>query len=186
MNNVEIIDIDGNKVKVSGIYYISTNNNYYFIYTKGEKDNDSHVIFYIVKILQEVTNSAQVPTPTGYLIGLKINDDNEYDMVKKDIASIINDKENSTKSVRYLELSMLNNLKIKDNRTFKLGIETYNKIFNNTINNVNDNTNVVDTTNNTIMVEDNNYDELIKENDSLKQQINELNKKIQIIKDIVN
>ena len=51
MNNVEIIDIDGNKVKVSGIYYISTNNNYYFIYTKGEKDNDGHVIFYIVKIL---------------------------------------------------------------------------------------------------------------------------------------
>lgn len=174
MNNIEIIDIDGNKVKVSGIYYIS-NNNYYFIYTKGEIDNDSHVIFYIVKILQEVVNSAQGPAPTGYLIGLKINDDNEYDMVKKDITTIINDKENNTEYVRYLELSMLNNLKIKDYRTFKLGVETYNKIFNN-------NDDAINNTN----VQNNNYEELQKENIALKQQIDELNKKIELIKDIIN
>lgn len=167
MNNIEIIDIDGNKVKVSGIYYIS-NNNYYFIYTKGEKDNDSHVIFYIVKILQEVVNGEQGPTPTGYLIGLKINDDNEYNMVKKDIAHVISDKENNTESVRYLELSMLNNLKIKDNRTFKLGIETYNKIFKTT--NTGNNVSVVN--------ENNNYEELLKENENLKNIIAELNKKL--------
>ena len=174
MNNVEIFDVNGNIINVSGIYYIS-NNNYYFIYTKGEKDNDSHIKFYIVKILQEVVNGAQGPTPTGYLIGLKINDNNEYDMVKKDIATIINDKENNTESVRYLELSMLNNLKIKDNRTFKLGVETYNKIFNN-------NDDAINNTN----VQNNNYEELQKENIALKQQIDELNKKMALIKEILN
>ena len=32
----------------------------------------------------------------------------------------------------------------------------------------------------------NNYDDLIKENELLKQKIEELNKKIELIKDIVN
>ena len=108
MNNVEIFDVNGNIINVSGIYYISPNNNYYFIYTKGEKDSDSHVVFYVVKILQEIINGTQGTSPTGYLIGIRINDDNEYDIVKKDIAKIIGDKENNTEYVRYLELSMLN------------------------------------------------------------------------------
>ena len=171
MNDIEIIDEYGNKIKVSGIYYISNNNNYYFIYTKGEKENDIYIKFYVVKILQEIVNGLSGPVPTGYLIGLKINDDSEYDIVKKDISSIIADKENNTESVRYLELSMLNNLKIKDNRSFKLGIDIYNKIFNKN-----------DTTQNF----DNNYEELLKENTLLKQQVEELNKKIELIKNLVN
>ena len=175
VNKIDIIDIDGNKINVYGIYYIS-NNNYYFIYSKGEHDNDNHVIFYVVKILQEVTNGASGPTPTGYLIGLRINDENEYNLVKNDITNIINDKESNTgESVRYLDLSMLNNLKIKDNRTFKLGIDTYNKIFNNS-NNVVNNTNITT----------NNYDELVKENELLKKKVEELNKKIELIKEIAN
>ena len=164
MNKIDIIDINGNKINVYGIYYIS-NNNYYFIYSKGEQDNNNHVIFYVVKILQEVTNGISGPAPTGYLIGLRINDENEYNLVKIDITNIVNDIESNTNgAVRYLDLSMLNNLKIKDN-----------KIFNNSNNEVN-NTNVTT----------NNYDDLIKENELLKQKIEELNKKIELIKDIVN
>ena len=175
MNKIDIIDNNGNKINVYGIYYIS-NNNYYFIYSKGEQDNDNHVIFYVVKILQEVTNGVSGPTPTGYLIGLRINDENEYNLVKNDITNIVNDIESNTNSaVRYLDLSMLNNLKIKDNRTFKLGVDISNKIFNNSDNEVN-NTNITT----------NNYDELVKENELLKQKIEELNKKIELIKDIVN
>ena len=175
MNKIDIIDINGNKINVYGIYYIS-NNNYYFIYSKGEQDNDNHVIFYVVKILQEVTNGISGPAPTGYLIGLRINDENEYNLVKIDITNIVNDIESNTNgAVRYLDLSMLNNLKIKDNRTFKLGVDISNKIFNNSNNEVN-NTNVTT----------NNYDDLIKENELLKQKIEELNKKIELIKDIVN
>ncbi len=175
MNKIDIVDINGNKINVYGIYYIS-NNNYYFIYSKGEQDNNNHVIFYVVKILQEVTNGISGPAPTGYLIGLRINDENEYNLVKIDITNIVNDIESNTNgAVRYLDLSMLNNLKIKDNRTFKLGVDISNKIFNNSNNEVN-NTNVTT----------NNYDDLIKENELLKQKIEELNKKIELIKDIVN
>ena len=175
MNKIDIIDINGNKINVYGIYYIS-NNNYYFTYSKGEQDNNNHVIFYVVKILQEVTNGISGPAPTGYLIGLRINDENEYNLVKIDITNIVNDIESNTNgAVRYLDLSMLNNLKIKDNRTFKLGIDISNKIFNNNNNEVN-NTNVTT----------NNYDEIVKENELLKQKIEELNKKIELIKDIVN
>ena len=165
VNKIEIIDIDGNKINVYGIYYIS-NNNYYFIYSKGEHDSDNRVIFYVVKVLKEVTNTINNLAPTGYLIGIRINDEAEYNLVKNDITNIMKDKEsNAYESVRYLELSMLTNLKIKDNRTFKLGIDTYNKIFSNNINS---------------------NDELIKENELLKQKIEELNKKIEFIKDIVN
>ena len=171
MNKIDIVDINGNKINVYGIYYIS-NNNYYFIYSKGEQDNDNHVIFYVVKILQEVTNGVSGPTPTGFLIGLRINDENEYNLVKNDITNIVKDLESNTNSaVRYLDLSMLNNLKIKDNRTFKLGIDISNN--NNEVNG----TNINDT---------NNFDELVKENELLKQRIEELNKKIELIKDIVN
>ena len=175
MNKIDIIDIDGNKINVYGIYYIS-NNNYYFIYSKGEHDNDNHVIFYVVKILQEVNNGVSGPTPTGYLIGLRINDENEYNLVKSDITNIVSDIESNTNvAVKYLDLSMLNNLKIKDNRTFKLGIDISNKIFNNNNNEIN-----------TTSITTNNSDELVKENELLKQKIEELNKKIELIKDIVN
>ena len=175
MNKIDIIDINGNKINVYGIYYIS-NNNYYFIYSKGEQDNNNHVIFYVVKILQEVTNGVSGPTPTGYLIGLRINDENEYNLVKSDITNIVSDIESNTNvAVKYLDLSMLNNLKIKDNRTFKLGIDISNKIFNNNNNEIN-----------TTSITTNNSDELVKENELLKQKIEELNKKIELIKDIVN
>ena len=176
MNKIDIIDINGYKTSVYGIYYIS-NNNYYFIYSKREQDNDNHVIFYVVKILQEVNNGVSGPAPTGYLIGLRINDENEYNLVKIDITNIVSDIESNTNvAVKYLDLSMLNNLKIKDNRTFKLGIDISNKIFNN------NNNNEINTTS----ITTNNSDELVKENELIKQKIEELNKKIELIKDIVN
>lgn len=166
MGKAQIIDTSGNNFIVNGIYYIS-NNSYYFIYTKGEVCNDNHIVFYIVKILQEITNGSNGPIPTGFLIGIKINDDNEYNLVKKDIANVVKDKENNTESFRYLDLSMLNKLKIKDYRIFKLGMDTYNKIFNNNNSNIN-------------------VDNMIKENEMLKSQLEDLKKKISCIKDIVN
>ena len=92
------------------------------------------------------------------------------------ITNIVSDIESNTNvAVKYLDLSMLNNLKIKDNRTFKLGIDISNKIFNNNNNEIN-----------TTSITTNNSDELVKENELLKQKIEELNKKIELIKDIVN
>lgn len=176
MNMVEIIDINGNKTSVSGIYYIS-HNNYYFIYTKKEQDNDNHIIFYIVKILQELVNGANGPSPTGYLIGLKINDDNEYNLVKSDITNIVSDKENNTESVKYLDLSMLKNLKIQDYRTFKLSIDIYNKMFEQNTSNLNIDSN----NNNSVSME-----KLIKENENLKKELEEYKRKLSLINEIIN
>lgn len=182
MNLKEIIDVDGNKISVNGIYYISSNNNYYFIYTKKEQDSENRIIFYVVKILQEVVNGDNGPTKTGYLLGLKINDDNEYELVKKDIINIVNDKENNTESVRYLDLSMLDNLKIKDTRTFKLGIDMYNKMFSN-VTEIEDKTPIED-----VPKESNNIniEELIRENENLKQEIAEYKRKFSLINEIIN
>jgi len=176
MNMVEIIDINGNKTSVSGIYYIS-HNNYYFIYTKKEQDNDNHIIFYIVKILQELVNGVNGPSPTGYLIGLKINDDNEYNLVKCDITNIVSDKENNTESVKYLDLSMLKNLKIQDYRTFKLSIDIYNKMFEQNTSNLNIDSN----NNNSVSME-----QLIKENENLKKELEEYKRKLSLINEIIN
>lgn len=176
MNMVEIIDINGNKTSVSGIYYIS-HNNYYFIYTKKEQDNDNHIIFYIVKILQELVNGVNGPSPTGYLIGLKINDDNEYNLVKCDITNIVSDKENNTESVKYLDLSMLKNLKIQDYRTFKLSIDIYNKMFEQNTSNLN-----IDSNNNNSV----SMVQLIKENENLKKELEEYKRKLSLINEIIN
>ena len=178
MNKVEIMDIDGRKIVVNGIYYIS-NNNYYFIYTKEEADNEGHIILYILKILKEVINTENGPTPTGYLIGTKITDDNEYNLVKQDIINIINAKQtNGDAKVRFLDLSMISNLKVKDNRIFKLDTDIYNQIFRN-----NDN-NVVNS-NNMIMDYQQKYEEEIKKNLELTEMIEKLNNKLSRIDGIL-
>lgn len=131
MNKAEIIDESGNKVVVDGIYYVS-NNNYYFIYTKGEVDESGHIVLYILKILQEVNNTPNGPVPTGFLVGVKVTDENEYNLVKQDITNIVAEKQNNTEpKVMYLDISMLQNLKVKDSRTFKLDAGLYNRIFKN-------------------------------------------------------
>ena len=131
MNKAEIIDESGNKIVVDGIYYVS-NNNYYFIYTKEELDEAGHIILYILKILQEVNNTPNGPVPTGFLIGVKVTDENEYNLVKQDITNIVAEKQNNTEAkVMYLDISMLQNLKVKDSRTFKLDVNLYNRLFKN-------------------------------------------------------
>ena len=56
--------------------------------------------------MKEVINTENGPTPTGYLIGTKITDDNEYNLVKQDIINIINAKQtNGDAKVRFLDLS---------------------------------------------------------------------------------
>ena len=131
MNKAEIIDESGNKIVVDGIYYVS-NNNYYFIYTKEELDEAGHIILYILKILQEVNNTPNGPVPTGFLIGVKVTDENEYNLVKQDITNIVAEKQNNTEAkVMYLDISMLQNLKVKDSRTFRLDVNLYNRLFKN-------------------------------------------------------
>lgn len=178
MNKVEIMDLDGRKIVVGGIYYIS-NNNYYFIYTKEESDNEGHIILYILKVLQEVINTPNGPTPTGYLIGTKIIDDNEYNSVKQDIINIINAKQtNGDAKVRFLDLSMMSNLKVKDNRIFKLDTDIYNQLFKN-------NSTAIVNNNNMTMDYQQKYEEEVKKNYELKQTIEKLSNKLNRIDEIL-
>ena len=176
MDNVEIIDLDGIKINVDGIYYIS-NNNYYFIYTKEELDEENHVILYITKVLKEVTNTSVGQVPTGYLIGVKIEDENEYNIVKNDIINIIDEKTNNKEAVvRYLDISMLVNYKVKDYRIFKLEKSVYEKVFNH-----------IDTKDNNVL--DNykmKYEEELAKNSELNKVIEQLNSKIDRLKEILN
>ncbi len=213
MNRTEIIDENGNKVAVDGIYYVS-NNNYYFIYTKEEQDDLGHIILYILKILQEVTNTPNGPVPTGYLIGVKVTDENEYNLVKQDITNIVAERQNKTEAkVMYLDISMLQNLKVKDSRTFKLDAGLYNMLFKNNNNqntvseglneqNVNSNdsnqidnnatvTNQLSANASEPLVETENinykdmYEEEVIKNEKLQNEINDLNNIINQIKSII-
>lgn len=203
MSKAEIIDENGNKITVRGIYYVS-NNNYYFVYTKDETDSDGHVILYILKILQEVTNTPSGPTPTGYLVGVKVTDENEYGLVKQDITNIVAEKQNNAEAkVMYLDISMLQNLKVKDSRIFKLDAELYNKIFKNgdNQNNIEDEnitsqiTPAVNTSQESTAINSptdqsdinyqQKYEEELKKNEELQNEINNLNNIINQIKSII-
>ena len=178
MQKIEIMDVDGRKTVVGGIYYISRDN-YYFIYTKEELDNEGHVVLYISKILQEVINTPNGPQPTGYLIANKIVDENEYNLVKQDIINIINEKQTRGNSaVRYLELSMLANLKLKDSRVFKLDKDIYNNNFRT------EDTNIV-ANNNMVMDYQAKYEETLKSNEKLKEEVEALKNKITQIEEIL-
>ena len=178
MNSVEIIDENGIKVNALGIYYIS-NNNYYFIYTKQELDDQNHVILYITKVLREVTNTANGQVPTGYIIGVKIEDENEYAMVKNDIVNIIDEKQNGKNPVvRYLDLSMLSNYKVKDYRVFKLDKDTYNSVFGQGLK---DTSSSIDGTDYKAM-----YEEEVNKNRILQKSVDELTDKINRLKEILN
>ena len=203
MNKSEIIDESGNKVVVDGIYYVS-NNNYYFIYTKGEVDESGHIVLYILKILQEVNNTPNGPVPTGFLVGVKVTDENEYNLVKQDITNIVAEKQNNTEpKVMYLDISMLQNLKVKDSRIFKLDAKLYNKIFKNgdNQNNIEDEnitsqiTPAVNTSQESTAINSptdqsdinyqQKYEEELKKNEELQNEINNLNNIINQIKSII-
>lgn len=171
MDDLNIIDESGINVLVSGIYYIS-NNNYYFIYTKGQIDENNHVILYITKVLREVINKEGVQIPTGYLIGVKIDNEDEYNIVKQDIINIIDEKKgHKDLIVRYLDVGMLKSFKVRDYRTFKLDKKLYDAVFNNTLTD----TDYKDK-----------YEQEVNKNKMLQEQIEKLQEQIERIKEILN
>ena len=176
MKNVEIT-IDNIKKSVKGIYYIS-NNNYYFLYTENKLDENGYVILNIVKVLQEVVNTPTGQAPTGNLVGLTISNENEWKIVQKDISNIIADKQNhKNEAVRYLEMNLLKNLIIKNNRIFRLKEDMYNKTFKESNNQSNNESLILDYKNR--------YYEESEKNRKLTEEIEQLNNKLNQIKNII-
>lgn len=175
MNDAEIT-IEGIKKNVQGIYYIS-NNNYYFLYTEGKVDENGYVVLNIVKVLQEVVNTPTGQSPTGNLIGLSISDENEWKNTQKDISNIIADKQNhKNEAVRYLDINLLKNLIIKNNKIFRLKEDMYNKTFKRGDKNNN---------NSLILDYKNRYYEESEKNSKLEEEIETLKNKLNQIKNII-
>ena len=175
MDNVNVT-IENVVKNVQGIYYIS-NNNYYFLYTEKQRDENGYIILNIVKVLQEVVNTPTGQAPTGNLVGLSITDEEEWKNVQKDISNIIDDKQNKKReAVRYLDINLLQKLIVKSTRIFRLKNEIYKKTFKI------DNENL---DNNLILDFKNRYYEETEKNRQLEEEIKNLKEKLNQIKNII-
>ena len=183
MNKTTIM-ISDNPVNVDALYYIS-NNNYYIIYTDLKTDENDFVILHIAKILQEVVNTGNGPQPTGYLIGTTIASDEEYNLVKQDIAGIIDAKQNNLESpVHFLDAATLTGLKIRDTKIFRLKRQVYEQVFGTSnVNNVKF-VNPVNSVSSADSLEER-YRAQVELNKELQGKIDELNNKLNSIKNML-
>ena len=179
MSDATVI-INDQSVSVRAIYYIS-NNNYYLIYTDEQIDNNGFVILHVAKILQEVVTTQNGPQPTGYLIGTTIASDEEYDLVKQDIAGIIDAKQNAIDAkVQFIDGSVLGQIKIKDTKIFRLKKNIFEQIFGQTNNDIK--TDEQTSLNNSL---EQKYQEEVDKNRKIKQEIDKLQEQINNLKNIL-
>lgn len=121
MENTRIFLDNGAETNVNGIFYVF-NSKYYFIYTMSELDENDYVRLYVVQVCKEIQNTPTGPIDTGYMLGMEINNPEEWTRVQESITKIVEDKKNNTTNsdIQYLPISMLTNLKIISKNKFKL------------------------------------------------------------------
>lgn len=106
-----ILLTDNAEMMADVVRYFKYNNNYYLIFTYGEKDEKNYQKLYIVQILEELNEK----------IARNINDDDEWhemqSMVKDSIKQIRKGNDNE---IEKLNVSELNNLFVDNPRFFKL------------------------------------------------------------------
>ena len=121
MENTKIFLDNGTETNVNGIFYVF-NSKYYFIYTMSELDENDYVRLYVVQVCKEIQNTPTGPIDTGYMLGMEINNPEEWSRVQESITKIVEDKKNNTTNsdIQYLPISMLTNLKIISKNKFKL------------------------------------------------------------------
>lgn len=111
MENIILFDENNGEINASVIRYFKYNNNFYLIYTLGEKDEKNYQKLYLVQILDEL----------GEKITRNIVDDDEWheiqNMVKDSIKQIKNGNDNN---IEKINCSELNEIIINDPRFFKL------------------------------------------------------------------
>ena len=121
MDKTEIFLEDGTKKIVNCIFYLY-NNNYYFLYTENEKDENGYIKLYLVKVGKETVNSDNGPVETGNMIGIEVPTLDEWKEVQGSISKIVNSKKTKVEdsSIQYLPINMLVNLKILSKKSFRL------------------------------------------------------------------
>lgn len=131
MDKFKIITIDGVEKEVDGIFYLY-NSKYFFAYTEKEVDEKGYIIFNLVQVGKEIKNTPAGPVDTGYMIGMEIQDTEEWKLVQESITKIVEDKRNDAHSdeIQYLPKDMLSTLKINGTKTFRLAKNVVEQVFN--------------------------------------------------------
>lgn len=111
MNTKVKIIFNNQNLEVTAIRFFKKENQVYFVYSLFEKDENQYIKLYVTKIYNQ----------SSQLIGLGINDENEWKLVKSEIQDIIRaNRENLQPNIVDLDVAILNNIKINDSRAFKL------------------------------------------------------------------
>lgn len=110
MESVNLINVDGETMKVEIIRYFQFNNNNYLIYSLNEVDEQNYVKLYAVK----VENNG------GVLVSSNITDESVWGAIKEQIKIIVRGNKDGIAEVADLNYRELESLKIVDSRVFKL------------------------------------------------------------------
>ena len=121
MEKLNIILENGIDTDVNCMFYLY-NSKYYFIYTTKEIDENGYVILYLTQIGKEVKNTPQGSMETGYMIGVEITDPEEWKLVQTSISKIVESAKSkiADPEIQILPLSMLTKLKILGKKKFRL------------------------------------------------------------------
>jgi len=111
MEKIAILNSNNELVDAFVIRYFKYENDYFLIFTYGEKDEKGYEKLYIVQVLDEL----------GEKISRNINDIDEWNdiqkMVKESIKQIKSGNDNNVEKLNVYEL---NNMKVEDPRSFNI------------------------------------------------------------------
>lgn len=190
MDLITITLEDGTEKQVHGIFYLY-NSKYYFIYTENEIDEKGYVVLHLTQVGKEIVNTPDGKRiDTGKMIGMELTDANEWKSVQASITKIVEDKKNNTQSpeIKYFDINMINGIKILSKKTFRflrtliegcfnLNIEDNQNLNQDSNQNIQDQTQIID-------YRTSFFQEQTK-NQELQMVIDQLNNKIEQIKQII-
>lgn len=106
-----LIGPDNEKFEANIVRYFQNVNDKYLIYTKGEKDANGYELLYVTKVIND----------NGIKVGETITDENEWALIKNFLKQTVNEnKENKPLSIKDCNPIEINDLKINNQRPFKL------------------------------------------------------------------
>ncbi len=187
MDLLNIVLADGTEKQVNGIFYLY-NSKYYLIYTENEIDEKGYVVLHLVQVGKEIVNTPDGKrVDTGRMIGMEITDPNEWKLIQASITKIVEDKKNNTQSpdISYFDINMINGIKILSKKTFRLLKSLIEECFKLNIANNNQNNNQNNSNATQIIDYRTSFFEEQEKNKELQATIDELNNKINQVKQII-
>lgn len=121
MDKVKVV-LDGDKeILADGLFYLY-NSKYYLMYTDKEIDENGYVVLHLVQVGKEIKKSDSGMVDTGYMVGVEVQDVEDWKNVQKSITTIVSDKKSGKESpeIQYLPMSMIKKIKILGSKKFRL------------------------------------------------------------------